>query len=129
MNSTLFNNNIDSNILLKLKDKRKILIFNLKTQIFKEKIYFDKTNFRKELTSEADVIQLNLNNNLYMLSGKQNNKFYYYDYYTNSVVYINNCLYSHYYGTMIFCKNSYFSPYVSKKSYNLKFLLIFLLSV
>ena len=106
VNSTLFNNNIDSNILLKLKDKRKILIFNLKTQIFKEKIYFDKTNFRKELTSEADVIQLNLNNNLYMLSGKQNNKFYYYDYYTNSVVYINNCLYSHYYGTMIFCKKN-----------------------
>ena len=106
INSTQSNNNNDINILLKLKDKRKILIFNLKTQIFKEKIYYDKTNFRKELTSEADIIQLNLNNNLYMLSGKQNNKFYYYDYNTNSVIYINNSLYSHYYGVMIYCKKN-----------------------
>ena len=98
--------NIGNSFLLKLKDKRKILIFNLKTQLFKEKIYFDKGNFRKELSSEADIIQLNLNNSLYMLSGKQNNKFYYYDYNTNSVIYINNCLYSHYYGVMIYCKKN-----------------------
>ena len=107
INSTFLNLNTNEvNILLKLKDKRKILIFNLKTQLFREKIYFDKTNFRKELTSEADIIQLNLNNNLYMLSGRQNNKFYYYDFNTNYVIYINNCLYSHYYGAMIFCKKN-----------------------
>jgi hypothetical protein len=98
--------NKSNNLLLKLKDTRKILIFNPNTQIFKEKIYYDKGNFRKELTSEADVIQLNLYNNLYMLSGKQSNKFYYYNYSINSVLYINNCLYSHFYGVMIFCKKN-----------------------
>ena len=104
--STLSYNNNDTNILLKLKDEKKILIFNLKTQTFKEKIYLDKTNFSKELTSESDIIQLNVNNNLYMLSGKQNNKFYYYDYNTNTLLYINNSLYSHYYGAMIFSKRN-----------------------
>ena len=96
----------NNNILLKLKDKRKILIFNLKTQIFKEKIYFDKSNFRKELSSEKDVIQLNLNNNLYMLSGKESNKFYYYNTNTNSVIYINNSINSHYYGVMLYCNKN-----------------------
>ena len=103
-NMTNKNSNSNSNYLLKLKDKRKILIFNLKTQLFKEKIYYDKANFRKELASDADVIQLNLNNNLYMLSGKDNNKFYYYNFSTNSIFYITNTLYSHYYGAMLFCK-------------------------
>ena len=104
--STNKNNNNNLNIILKLKDKRKILIFNLKTQIFKEKIYFDKANFKKELSSEADVIQLNLNNNLYLLSGKESNKFYFYNYNANSILYINSTLYSHYYGVMLFCKKN-----------------------
>ena len=106
--STTKNNNTNNNlnIILKLKDKRKILIFNLKTQIFKEKIYFDKANFKKELSSEADVIQLNLNNNLYLLSGKESNKFYFYNYNTNSILYINTSLFSHYYGVMLFCKKN-----------------------
>ena len=101
---TTMTNKNNNNYLLKLKDKRKILIFNLKTQLFKEKIYYDKGNFRKELSSDADVIQLNLNNNLYMLSGKDNNKFYYYNFIANSIFYITNTLFSHYYGAMIFCK-------------------------
>ena len=100
------NKNNGNGFLLKLKDKRKILIFNLKTQLFKEKIYFDKGNFRKELSSEADVIQLNLNNNLYMLSGKESNKFYYYNINTNCIIYINNSLYSHYYGVLLFGKKN-----------------------
>ena len=98
--------NKNINILLKLKDKKKILIFNLKTQTFKEKVFYDKTNFRKELSSEADVIQLNLNNNLFMLSGKENNKFYCYNSNTNSIIYINNSLYSHYYGVLLYCKKN-----------------------
>ena len=104
LNTNYSNKNI--NILLKLKDKKKILIFNLKTQTFKEKVFYDKTNFRKELSSEADVIQLNLNNNLFMLSGKENNKFYCYNSNTNSIIYINNTLYSHYYGVLLYCKKN-----------------------
>ena len=104
LNTNYSNKNI--NILLKLKDKKKILIFNLKTQTFKEKVFYDKTNFRKELSSEADVIQLNLNNNLFMLSGKENNKFYCYNSNTNSIIYINNSLYSHYYGVLLYCKKN-----------------------
>ena len=104
LNTYSSNKNINNNILLKLKDKKKILIFNLKTQTFNVKVYYDKTNFRKELSSEADVIQLNLNNNLYMLSGKENNKFYLYNSNINSIIYINNTLYSHFYGVLLYCK-------------------------
>ena len=104
--TSMSNKNSSNSYLLKLKDKRKILIFNLKTQLFKEKIYFDRGNFRKELSSDADVIQLNLNNNLYMLSGKDNNKFFYYNFSTNSILFITNTLYSHYYGVMLFCKKN-----------------------
>ena len=38
-----------------------------------------------------------------MLSGKNFNKFFYYDLSTNSIYYINNTLYSHYYGSMVYC--------------------------
>ena len=107
----IFNNqslNISPNecLLMKLKNQRKIIVFFLESQTFKEKIYIDKGNFRRDLTSEADVIQLNLNNRLYMLSGKKNNKFYIYVYHSNTLYYINNTLYQHYYGAMIYCNKN-----------------------
>ena len=90
-------------LLFKLKDKIKILIFSYESQNFTEKNYIDKANFKKELTSEKDIIQLNLNNKLYILSGKKHNKFYCYDYFTNTIYFINNTLYSHYYGAIVNC--------------------------
>ena len=90
-------------LLFKLKDKIKILIFSFESQNFTEKNYIDKGNFKKELTSEKDIIQLNLNNRLYLLSGKKHNKFYCYEYSTNSIYFINNTLFSHYYGTIVNC--------------------------
>ena len=90
-------------LLLKLKDKLKILIFSFESQNFTEKNYIDKGNFKKELTSEKDIIQLNINNRLYILSGKKHNKFYCYDYSTNSIYFLNNTLFSHYYGAIVNC--------------------------
>jgi hypothetical protein len=90
-------------IIFKLKDKLKILIFSYENQTFTEKNYIDKGNFKRELTSVKDIIQLNINNKLYLLSGKKQNKFYYYDYPTNSIYFINNTLYSHYYGAIVNC--------------------------
>ena len=90
-------------LLLKLKDKLKILIFSFESQNFTEKNYIDKGNFKKELTSEKDIIQLNVNNRLYILSGKKHNKFYCYDYSTNSIYFLNNTLFSHYYGAIVNC--------------------------
>ena len=90
-------------LLLKLKDKLKILIFSFESQNFTEKNYIDKGNFKKELTSEKDIIQLNVNNKLYILSGKKHNKFYCYDYSTNSIYFLNNTLFSHYYGAIVNC--------------------------
>ena len=46
---------------------------------------------------------MNLNNKLYILSGKRHNKFYYYNYHLNTISYINNTLYSHYYGSLTYC--------------------------
>ena len=90
-------------ILFKLKDDHKIIIFFITKQSFKEKNFYDKGNFRRDFTTEADVIQLNLFGKLFMLGGKNFNKFYYYDYPSNSIYYINNSLYSHYYGSMVYC--------------------------
>ena len=38
-----------------------------------------------------------------MLSGKNFNKFYYYDFPSNAIYYLNNTLFSHYYGSMVHC--------------------------
>ena len=90
-------------VLFKLKDDHKMIIFFTSKQSFKEKNFYDKGNFRKDFTTEADVIQLNLLGKLFMLSGKNFNKFYYYDLTTNSIYYLNNSLYNHYYGSMVYC--------------------------
>ena len=90
-------------VLYKLKDDHKIIIFYTGKQSFKEKNFYDKGNFRKDFTTEADVMQLNLMGKLFMLGGKNFNKFYYYDYPSNSIYYLNTSLYSHYYGSMVYC--------------------------
>ena len=107
-NSNIINNSIISHekMIYKIKDERKIIIFSYTTQSFKEKIYTDKGNFKKDMSSESDITQLNLNNKLYILSGKKYNKFYYYDYSSNSIYLINNTLFSHYYGAMVYCNKT-----------------------
>ena len=107
-NSNIINNSIISHekMIYKIKDERKIIIFSYTTQSFKEKIYTDKGNFKKDMSSESDITQLNLNNKLYILSGKKYNKFYYYDYSSNSIYSINNTLFSHYYGAMVYCNKT-----------------------
>ena len=102
-NSYLSSGGKKDKVLFKLKDDHKIIIFFISKQSFKEKNFYDKGNFRKDFTTEADVIQLNLLGKLFMLGGKNFNKFYYYDLPSNSIYYINNTLYSHYYGSMVYC--------------------------
>ena len=89
-----------------LKDDKTILIFNTITQTFKEKIYNDVCRFKDNLPSEYDVIQINLNGKLYILSGQQYNQFYYYDYQTNSINFINDTLHTHYYGSFVYCQKN-----------------------
>ena len=75
--------NKHDHLLFKLKNKLNILVFSYESQNFIEKNYVDKANFKKELTSKKDIIQLNLNNRLYLLSGKKHNKLFYYDFQSN----------------------------------------------
>lgn len=105
MTLTNINNNstiLHDKLLFKIKDERKIIIFSLNNQTFKEKNYIDNSSFKTNLTNEADITQLNLNNKLYILSGKKYNKLYFYDYVSNGIYFISNTLYSHYYGTMTY---------------------------
>ena len=105
MTLTNINNNstiLHDKLLFKIKDERKIIIFSLNNQTFKEKNYIDNSSFKTNLTNEADITQLNLNNKLYILSGKKYNKLYFYDYVSNGIYFITNTLYSHYYGTMTY---------------------------
>ena len=108
LTSSALNNSSITNdrMLFKLKDERNMIIFSLTTQSYKEKVFSDRGNFKKDMTSEKDISQLNLNNKLYMLSGRNYNKFYYYDYPTNSVYFINNSLFSHYLGQMVYCEKT-----------------------
>ena len=97
-------------LLFKLKNRLKILIFSYENQNFTEKNYVDRANFKKELTSEKDIIQLNLNNKLYLLSGKKHNRLYCYEHQSNSIYFVNNTNYSHYLGAFVYCpknKNLY----------------------
>jgi hypothetical protein len=91
-------------IIFKLKDKYKIICFSLKNQTFKEKMFIDKSNFTKEISEANDsVIQLNFDNKLLLLIGKNSNKIYYYDYNTNTLNYLGNTLYEHNYGAIVYC--------------------------
>lgn len=101
LNQTPQRNN--DKMIFKLKNEKKIIIFSLNTMGFKEKNFIDKCDFSKEITSEMEIIQINLFNKLFLLSGKNYNKFYYYDYYLNTISFISNTLYSHYYGSFVFC--------------------------
>ena len=95
--------NIDEHLLFKIKDKVKIFIFSFETQNFKENVFIDKSDFKKDYNSISDIIQLNVNNVLYLISGKNHNKFYYYDYQTNTMNFLNNTLFSHYLGSLVYC--------------------------
>ena len=67
MTLTNINNNstiLHDKLLFKIKDERKIIIFSLNNQTFKEKNYIDNSSFKTNLTNEADITQLNLNNKL-----------------------------------------------------------------
>ena len=110
-NSYLSTGGKKEKVLFKLKDDHKMIIFFISKQSFKEKNFYDKGNFRRDFTTEADVIQLNLLGKLFMLGGKNFNKFYYYDLASNSIYYLNNTLNSHYYGSMVYC-NKYNSIYL-----------------
>ena len=90
-------------MIYKLKDKNKIVIFSLRFQTFKEKNFIDKSNFSKEINEINDIIQLNLDNKLFLLSGKNNNKLYCYDYDTNTLNFLGNTLYDHYLGAIVYC--------------------------
>ena len=93
--------------LFKIKDERKIIIFSINTQNFREKNFKDNSNFKKETSSEVDITQLNCEDKLFLLSGSQFNKFYFYDYPSNSINFIATTLASHFYGSLVYCpKNS-----------------------
>ena len=90
-------------VLIRLKDEKKFLIFSIENLSFKERFFIDRANFAKEIISLNDIIQLNHKNILYMLMGKRSNKLFYYNYQINSIFYACQTLYSHNYGSMVFC--------------------------
>ena len=118
INSTINNNNAnifnqssplinmkksEEKVIIKLKDKQTIIIFSLKYQAFKEKQFIDKSNFSKEIKKYEEIIQLNIDNKLLLLSGENYNKFYYYDCDSNSMNYLGNTLYDHHFGCIVYC--------------------------
>ncbi|MCQ2815818.1 MAG: hypothetical protein MJ252_00990 [archaeon] len=98
--------NIKDKCIFKLKNDRRMIIFSTVSQTFKEKEFIDNSNFRGNITCEADITQLNLNGKLYLLTGNKYNKFYVYDYITNAINFISSTLYPHYFGSMIYCNKN-----------------------
>ena len=111
VNSNIFNQSSpliieempEEKMIFKLKDKKTIIIFSLNYQTFKEKNFIDKSNFSKEINEKEEFIQLNLDNKLFILSGKSFNKLYYYDYDSNSLNFLGNTLYDHHFGSLAYC--------------------------
>ena len=93
-------------VLIRLKDETKFLIFSIDNLSFKERYFIDRANFAKNITSLDDIIQLNHDNILYMLMGKESNKIFYYNYQLNSIFFGCNTLYSHNYGSMAYCSKN-----------------------
>ena len=90
-------------VLMRLKDATKFLIFSIESLSFKERFFIDRSNFAKEIVSIHDITDLNHKNILYMLLGKRNNKLFYYNYQINSVLFGCTTLFSHNYGSMVYC--------------------------
>ena len=93
-------------VLIRLKDETKFLIFSIDNLSFKERYFIDRANFAKELTSLDDVIQLNHDNILYMLMGRESNTIFYYNYQLNSIFFGCITIFSHNYGSMAYCPNN-----------------------
>ena len=93
-------------VLIRLKDETKFLIFSIDNLSFKERYFIDRANFAKEMTSLDDIIQLNHDNILYMLMGKDSNKIFFYNYQLNSIFFGCNTIYSHNYGSMAYCSTN-----------------------
>ena len=91
---------------MRLKDATKFLIFSIENLSFKERFFIDKSNFAKEIVSIHDITDLNHKNILYMILGKLNNKLFYYNYQINSVLFGCTTLFSHNYGSMVYCPNN-----------------------
>ncbi|MCQ2819644.1 MAG: B-box zinc finger protein, partial [archaeon] len=92
--------------LYKLKNLKKIFIFSSTTQSFKEREFGDPDNFRANVGSDNEVIQLNIKNRLYLIAGKKHNKFYYYDPISNKMNFVSNTLFQHYYGCLVYCEKN-----------------------
>ena len=93
-------------VIMRLKDQTKFLIFSIDNLSFKERFFIDRANFSKEIISLKDIIQVNHNNICYILIGKLSNKLFYYNYQLNSVYYSGKTLYSHNYGSMVYCQKT-----------------------
>ena len=105
LNSPLINmKKSEEKMLFKLKNNQAMIIFSLKYQTFKERNFIDKSNFSKEIKEKDNIIQLNLDNKLFLLCGQNNNKLYYYDYDANTINYLGNTLYEHYFGAIVHCQ-------------------------
>ena len=95
--------NIIGQALLRLKDSSTIYYYKVKTNKVKSKTINDKANFRGYFQGE-DEIELNLDNRLFIVTGKKYNVFFYYDYERNEIFKLNDLKFSHFFGNLIFCE-------------------------
>ena len=77
----------------------------MKTNKFKAKSLVDKANLRSYYQGE-DEIELNLDNKLFIVTGKKYNMFFYYDYERNEVNKLAELKFSHFFGNLVFCETN-----------------------
>jgi N-acetylneuraminic acid mutarotase len=80
-----------------------MLCYKVKTNKLKTKTITDKANFRTFFQGE-DEIELNLDNKLFIVTGKKYNVFFYYDYEKNEIYKLSDLKFSHFFGNMIYCE-------------------------
>jgi hypothetical protein len=88
---------------MRIIDYKTILYYNFRKKIFKKRFFLDKSDFKLNFQQD-DQIELNLNNRLFILTGKLHNKFFYYDYEYNEIYMLPETQYSHFCGNLIYIK-------------------------
>lgn len=94
-------------VIMRLRDPHTIVYFKLKknnskvTSGIKTRSFLDNCNFKSHY-QENDEIELNIDNKLFILTGRKYNQFFFYDYEKNEMIQLPELKNCHFYGNLIY---------------------------
>jgi hypothetical protein len=88
---------------MRIKDPHTILYyqFSNKDKILRTRQFKDNCNF-KNFYQENDQLELNIQNKLFIITGKKFNQFFYYDFDKNEIFHLEDLKNPHFYGSLVY---------------------------